>query len=153
MPRSLSKAVDQIARQSVGKDWSFYAGLLEHWQEIVGQEYSRDTTPVKMTFPFQPGQQRRSGGTLYIRLPKGLAMEFSFKSEQIKQRINSYFGYDAIAKVAIDPAYVTPPSKRQQKMLPPEQRENLAQQTQTVENTELQQALLSFGENILKTSD
>src|ERR1700761_8162192 len=90
MPRALANAVNQIARQTIGKDWSLYAALLDHWQEIVGMEYAKVTTPVKITFPHQPGASRRSGGTLTAKLPKGLAMEFTFKTEQIKQRINSY---------------------------------------------------------------
>ena len=99
IPRALSKIVDKVARQSVGKDWNLYAALLDHWPEIVGTAYARVTTPVKISFPYQPNEARQRGGNLCVRLPKGLAMEFTYKTEQIRQRINGYFGYDAVGKI------------------------------------------------------
>ena len=110
MPRMLSKIVDQVARQTVGKDWNLYAALLEHWPEIVGVEYARVTTPVKMTFPHQPQEARQRNGTLCVQLPKGLSMEFTFKTEQIRQRINAYFGYDAVGKISLQPVYGAEPA-------------------------------------------
>src|SRR5580698_4151357 len=105
LPRALANIVDKVARQSVGKDWNLYAALLDHWPEIVGNDYAQVTTPVKMTFPHQPNEPRQRGGTLCVRLPKGLAMEFTFKAEQIRQRINGYFGYDAVAKITFQPVF------------------------------------------------
>lgn len=40
-----------------------------------------------------------------IRLPQGLAMEFNFISEQIKTRVNGFFGYQAIDRIILDPYY------------------------------------------------
>src|ERR1700733_1341367 len=106
MPRTVAIAVDQIARQTLGKDWNIYAALLSHWGEIVGHEYARVTTPVKITFPLHRASSgRRENGTLCIRLPQGLAMEFSFKTTQIKQRITDYFGYEAIEKILFETQY------------------------------------------------
>jgi hypothetical protein len=47
-PRSIADAVDKVARQSAGKDWGLYANLLGHWAEIVGPDYAKVTTPVKI---------------------------------------------------------------------------------------------------------
>lgn len=144
--------IDKVARQAVGKDWSFYAALLTHWQEIVGADYASITTPSKITFPHQPTQQRRSGGTLFIRLPKGLSMEFSFKTDQIKQRINSYFGYDAIGKISFEPVYGANLDKKPQiAELDSETVAAIQEETKTIESSELQAALQSFGEAMLKT--
>ena len=146
MPRALAPIVDQIARQSVGKDWGLYAALLERWPEIVGQDYARDTTPVKMTFPHQPNEVRRRGGTLYVRLPKGLAMEFTFRAEQIRQRINGYFGYDVIARVAFDPVHGTPPkAKPAAPTTDPATLAALREQTEGIEDKELSAALEGLG--------
>jgi len=146
LPRTLAAAVDKVARQSVGKDWSLYATLLNHWQEIVGLEYAQVTTPVKVVFPFQPNEPRRRSGTLCVRLPKGLAMEFTFKTEQIRQRINGYFGYDAIAKVIFDPIYytddisATPPREISATAIA-----EIKETAQQVEDEDLRRALEDFG--------
>jgi hypothetical protein len=149
MPRQLSHTVEHIARQSVGKDWGLYAALLDHWRDIVGADYAETTTPVKITFPHQPNEARRQNGTLTILLPKGLAMEFTYKIEQIRQRINSYFGYEAIARIVFDPAFSLPPKTKAQRAADPEAASIVKAQVQPLDNSELRDALQSFGESIL----
>lgn len=94
----------------MGKDWQLYAGLLEHWEEIVGTDYARCTTPVKITFPHAlPGNLmaggKRGDGILHIRIPQGLVMEFTYQTERIKQRITAYFGYPAVSRITFEPVY------------------------------------------------
>jgi hypothetical protein len=153
MPRAIADAINKVARQSVGKDWVLYVALLDHWQEIVGLEYARVTAPVKITFPHQPHEPRRCKGTLCVRLPKGLAMEFTFKTEQMRQRINGYFGYDAVAKIIFDPVYNMSPARAAPSPEPdPETLAAIRAGAKTVENEELQQALESFGSAIMNYS-
>ena len=150
MPRALANAVDQIARRTAGKDWSLYAALLEHWPEIVGSDYARVTTPVKVSFPHQPQEARRCNGTLAIRLPKGLAMEFSFKTDVICQRINVYFGYQAIARIAFEPVYETPAPPPVPEVEPDSGALARIQEiARSIGDEPLREALESFGEAVL----
>ena len=149
MPRQLSQSVEQIARQTVGKDWGLYAALLDHWQEIVGADYARVTTPVKILFPHQPNEARRRNGTLTVRLPKGLAMEFTYKTEQMRQRINGYFGYDAIGKIIFDLVFGATPQVKRELSASPEAIAGIKNEVKYIENNDLQSALQSFGEAIL----
>ncbi len=111
LPRSIASAVDNVARKTIGKDWNLYGALLNHWGEIVGEEYAQVTTPVKVSFPNGKisgdkwAQGQRTDGILHIKLPQGLAMEFSFLSEQIRQRINVCFGFHAIERIVLEPYY------------------------------------------------
>jgi hypothetical protein len=148
-PRPLSDAVDKVARQSAGKDWGLYANLLDHWVEIVGTEYARVTTPVKITFPFQPNEAQRKNGVLTVRLPKGLAMEFSFKAEIIRHRVNAYLGYEAFARLALDAAFVPPPRVKIEKQPDPGALRTIKEQASAIENAELREALEKFGEAML----
>ncbi|MDR3424792.1 MAG: DciA family protein [Alphaproteobacteria bacterium] len=147
-PRTLADAVDKVARQSAGKDWGLYANLLEHWVEIVGAEYARVTTPVKITFPYQPNEAQRKNGVLTVRLPKGLAMEFSFKADLIRQRVNAYFGYEAFTRVALDPAALPPPEVKIVKKPDPAILHVIKEQASVIENKELREVLESFGEAV-----
>ncbi|MDD3370953.1 MAG: DciA family protein [Alphaproteobacteria bacterium] len=148
-PRSLADAVDKVARQSAGKDWGLYANLLGHWTEIVGADYARDTTPVKISFPYRPHEAQRKNGTLTIRLPKGLAMEFSFKSDQIRRRVNAFFGYEAFDRVALDPASIPSPPAKHEKKADPAAVEAIKKETEAVDNEDLRKALEAFGETLL----
>ena len=141
-----------IARQAIGKDWPFYQTLLDRWAEIVGADYAMVTTPTKITFPHQPQAAQRTDGTLCVRLPRGLAMEFNFKAETIRQRINSYFGYAAIKKVALDPsaAPARPPATPQ--TIPAEVTEKIGVMVADVADDDLKTALASFGQALSGSS-
>jgi len=145
-PRSIADAVDKVARQSAGKDWGLYANLLGHWAEIVGEDYARVTTPVKIAFPHQPQQAQRTNGVLTVRLPKGLAMEFSFKADLIRQRVNGYMGYEAFARIALDAAAIAPPAAKNAKKTDSAAIEKIRTQVAPIENNELREALERFGE-------
>jgi len=145
-PRPLADAVDKVARQSAGKDWGLYANLLGHWAEIVGTEYARVTTPVKISFPFQPNEAQRKNGVLTVRLPKGLAMEFSFKAELIRQRVNAYLGYGAFARLALDGVFAPPPRVKIEKQVDPDEVKAIKEKASRIENEELREALERFGE-------
>jgi hypothetical protein len=137
---------------------------LNHWGEIVGQEYALVTTPDKITFPQGKktdekwAQSHRTGGVLTISLPQGLAMEFSFLSDTMIARINGYFGYAAIGKIALQPHYgadkdprlsnPTPSEDTPPTPLPPQQIEELQAQVEDLENNELKEALLHLGQSI-----
>jgi len=148
-PRTLADAVDKVARQSAGKDWGLYANLLDHWPEIVGTEYAQITTPVKISFPYQPQEARRKNGVLTVKLPKGLAMEFSFKSDLIRQRVNSYFGYEAFARVALDPTALPLLAPKPPEKVDPSALQALKEQVAVIDNNELREALERFGEAMI----
>ena len=155
LPRSIATSVDKVAKQTIGKDWNLYAVLLNHWREIVGEEYAQVTTPVKIVFPQGKAtsekwaQGHRSDGVLHIRLPQGMAMEFTYLTDQIRQRIGSYFGYEVIARIVLDPFYGAPaPAKEVKPPLPaptPEQTAWLTDGTKDIEDNELRDALKELG--------
>src|ERR1700761_7588914 len=148
-PRTLADAVDKVARQSAGKDWGLYASLLGHWAEIVGAEYARVSTPVKIAFPYQPNEARRKNGVLTVRLPKGLAMEFSFKAELIRQKVNAFFGYEAFARITLDAAAMPVPVAKNAKKADPAAVAAIKEKAAGVEDQELREALERFGEAML----
>ncbi len=148
----MSTSIDSIARQAIGKDWNLYAALLQHWSEIVGEDYARSTTPVKISFPKgKPNEEkwaqgRRQDGTLHIRLPQGLVMEFTFLTEQVRQRIAAFFGYSAIARIVFEPYYGEAKTPSAAPPPPdPALLANLNEVVQPIESEELRTALASFG--------
>jgi hypothetical protein len=86
---------------------------------------------------------------LTVRLPKGLAMEFSFKAEIIRHRVNAYLGYEAFARLALDAAFVPPPRVKIEKQPDPGALRTIKEQASAIENAELREALEKFGEAML----
>ena len=157
MPQSISRAVDKVARNALGDDWGLYGGLLDHWSEIVGPDYAKQTTPVKVAFPRGKKSDekwthaRRAGGTLTISLPQGLTMEMSHKTDHIRARINNYFGYDAIEKITFKPFYPSDdkPLPVEPRALSKAEKETLIKTTESIENNELKEALQKLGASVL----
>lgn len=156
LPPTLAASIDRVARKAIGKDWNLYASLIGHWREIVGEEYAQNTSPAKIVFPKGKkanqkwASQQASGGSLTIRLPQGLTMEFNFISEQIKSRINDFFGYPAIDRIILEPHYDAPKKVKPPKPpLSDSDKKALEKNIRTVENSELRDALQNLGESVL----
>ena len=161
LPRNLATTVDNIARRAVGKEWNLYAALLNYWPEIVGADYARSTTPVKISFPQgKPAEEKwakagREDGVLHIRLPQGLVMEFGFLTEQIRQRIAVYFGYNAIARIMFEPYYgsAQQPAPQPAVLLDAATQAQLQGDLRVVESDELRLALEKLGQTVLVTKN
>jgi len=159
-PRTLSLALDKIARDAVGKDWALYASLIEHWREIVGEEYAKSTSPVKITFPKgkKDGDKwagQRAEGTLHIRLPQGLAMSFGFLNETVRSRINAFFGYTAVSRIVLETYYPTsrPLPAQEPAVLSESDKALLSESLKDVENEELREILHQLGESVIREGE
>ncbi len=160
LPRQISSSVDTIAKAAVGKNWSLYATLIQHWAEIVGQDYAKSTEPTKIIFPKGKkagdqwaSRQRDAGGTLIIKIPQGLTMEFGFLTDQIKERINGFFGYNAIDTIKFAPYYgqiEEPESEEKESPLTDEEITSLEDSLKDIENKELREALENLGQSVLR---
>lgn len=155
IPRSIAASVQNIAKQSLGKDWQIYGILLEYWPEIVGPEWADAIVPVKISFPHfktaKGGNLRE--GTLTLRLPRGMAMEAQYRQQQILDRINIYLGLGAITKIVFAHAHA---SKTQRQFAPApvseEKKHAVQARVVAIEDEELRNALQTLGEIMLMES-
>ena len=73
------------------------------WAAVVGEELARLSAPVKLSFG-TPGAKdvgARVKGTLQLRVAPGTAVEFQHLEPVIVERINTFFGYRAVARLAL----------------------------------------------------
>ena len=157
LPRTIASSIDQVARSAIGKDWGLYAALIDHWSEIVGADYAKHTSPVKIVFPRgkQSGEKwaggQKTGGTLTVKLPHGLCMAFTHQTSIIISRINGFFGYPAIERIALAPAYSTDerPASPAPVFLSETEKASVTTSVCDIENKELQDALAALGTSVL----
>ena len=71
--------------------------MVARWPEIVGPDYARHSTPESLSFP----HGKRSGGTLNLSATGSHALMIQHVAPQIIERVNRFFGYDAVARIAI----------------------------------------------------
>lgn len=72
------------------------ASVVSRWGEIVGERYERVSSPESIRFP----AGRKSGGTLSIVVQGAHAPLMQHLGPVIIERVNRFFGYHAVAKLA-----------------------------------------------------
>jgi len=82
-------------RNTMGGRGFAEAGLITEWAAIVGGDVARMSRPMQLAFP----RGERKGGVLTIECGGAAALELQHLKPQILDRINSHFGYAAIAEL------------------------------------------------------
>jgi hypothetical protein len=78
-----------------------YGEMLAQWDAIIGERLGEHTRPLRIKWPKQPISTRKYGGVLIIQTNPGFALELQYEVPRLIERVNSYFGYGAIAGVKI----------------------------------------------------
>ncbi len=103
--RSLGSFVPKLT-QGVFQKYGFSAAtLLTDWATIVGPDIAAYTAPERLKWARGVDQQSaseegdcgRPGATLMLRVEPVRALDVSYRSRQLIDRINAYFGYSAVA--------------------------------------------------------
>ena len=92
LPDLLGKVLDPASRRRGVAE----AGVLTDWPSIVGEALAARCQPVKMT-----GSDRGHGGILHVHVAGSAALELQHSEPQLLERINSYFGYPAVARLRL----------------------------------------------------
>ncbi len=95
--RALGAATAKVTGPLFRKRGFAEAGILTNWPEIMGHVLAARTMPQRIAYP----RGERNDGTLYIRVESAWATELQHLAPQVIERINGYFGYRAVAHLAI----------------------------------------------------
>ncbi len=149
--RPLAALVPGIAKKAVGKRGFIDARILNDWADIVGPDVAAHAHPDRLSF--QKG--KRDGGTLHIRAAGPIALELQHLEPILIDRINSHFGYRAVAgirlhQVPLERKAATPKPKVPPPPLSPKRAAALRDQLKSVEDPELRTILERIGTSILQ---
>lgn len=110
---SVGKAVGSFVPRLAQKAFEKYGfstiALLTDWPAIVGKELAQFTKPERLKWPrsvpirgdVESGCEGRPGATLSLHVAPARALEVQYGAAQIVERINSYFGYRAVAELRL----------------------------------------------------
>lgn len=146
---SLSRTLDSFSRKILGARGFVEVDILTEWDKIVGPELAQYSFPQKINFG-----KEKNNGTLYLAVPSGAyALELQQRSKYIIDKINTYFGYNAVSNIKIiQNSGMVPlqqPQKTAQKIsVTKEQKEQITALTNEINNEDLKNILIKLGENI-----
>lgn len=142
--RLLPKSVRDLFRRQ-----GFVEGaVVTRWPEIVGEAMASRSMPTRLNFP----RGSRSDGTLHIIVDGPFATELQHFEPLLLEKLNAFYGYGAIARVAITQAPL-PASPRarttEPKPISPADESLLAEMVADARDTDLHDALERLGRQIL----
>lgn len=95
---SFSEQSQTLIKNLLGKNGLVYIDILKNWKQIVGDELASHSLPERIDFQ----KDSRVGGTLHLIVSAGaFALEAAHKTNLICEKINTYFGYNAIEHIKI----------------------------------------------------
>lgn len=146
-PRRIGQAVPEVAGKALGKRGLAFGALINDWPSIVGHQLSLRTAPDKLSFP----RGKREDAVLHIRAMGAIALELQHLEPQIVERINSFFGYRAVAKIKlIHAAPISAPAPVvRPRALTMDEELSVMTTTATIEDEELRATLERFGRSLL----
>jgi hypothetical protein len=117
-PKAVGSFVPRLTRKAFEKYGFSAASLVTDWATIAGKELAHYTAPERLKWPRgvdrsgdeqDPAEKGRPGATLLLRVDAARALDVQYNGRQIIERINSYFGYAAVAALRLVQAPVAAP--------------------------------------------
>jgi hypothetical protein len=141
--RAIAAEIPRIAGAALGKRGFGEAQLVTQWEAVIGAELAEKLSPERLTFP----RGERRNGTLRLRVASAFATEAQHLEPVLIERINAFFGYGAIARLALiqgPPLTATPTPPRLRQLGADEQRA-IDARVAGVADPELRAALARLG--------
>ena len=102
--RPVADLVPQIGRAAFRRFGFVQSSVVMRWPEIVGEHHARSCCPESIRFP----PKERSGGTLNLVVLPAHATIIQHVIPEIIERVNRFFGYNAVIRVKMRQGRVQP---------------------------------------------
>ena len=123
--------------------------LVTRWAEIAGPEVAAHSEPLKIQWPRPVEGQPQEPATLVLRVEGPMALEIQHASDVILQRVNRFFGWSAVGRLALRQAPLSRRDKPKTSRTPDAAEvAELEKTLSSVEDEELRAALARLGASI-----
>jgi hypothetical protein len=127
--------------------------LVTRWAEIAGPEIAEHAEPLKMQWPRPVEGQPQEPATLVLRVEGPMALEIQHSSDVILQRVNRFFGWSAVGRLALRQAPLSRRSRPKRRPAPdPAAVAKIATTLAAVEDEDLRGALARLGAALAASS-
>jgi hypothetical protein len=106
--RAVAEIVPDVGRAAFRRFGFVQSSVVSRWPEIVGPRYADVSAPESIRFP----AGKREGGVLTLTVDGAHAPMMQHVAPAIIERVNRFFGYPAVARVAIRQGMAPRPEPR-----------------------------------------
>jgi len=144
--KPLSILLSEVFSDAYAKQGFAARELVTRWAEIAGTEIAAHSEPIKMQWPRPVEGQPQEPATLVLKVEGPMALEIQHSSDVILERVNRFFGWSAVGRLALRQA---PLSRRNRAAPPPppdpKSVEQVAKTLSKIEDEQLRAALARLG--------
>ena len=147
--KPLSVLLSDVFSDAYAKQGFAARELVTRWAEIAGPEISAHSEPVKIQWPRPVEGQPQEPATLVLRVEGPTALEIQHASDAILERVNRFFGWSAVGRLALRQAPLSRRNPPTASRAPdPKSVAKVAETLSSVEDEELRAALARLGASI-----
>lgn len=95
--KALRNCMTSIIEPICKKQGFVNASVILDWSKIVGNDFANLCGAVKVVFPFG----KKTEGCLHVQTTSSMASVLTYQEPLILQKVNQYYGYQAINKLRI----------------------------------------------------
>lgn len=99
-PRRVADLIPRCLGPALAKRGFASSELITRWPDIVGEEISACAEPIKLQWP-RGGAEAQEPATLILRVEGPAAIEIQHLAGVIVERVNRFFGWRAVKRIAI----------------------------------------------------
>ena len=144
--RSLAELASGLLADTFKKQGFASTELVTRWRDIVGPEISAHAEPIKLQWQRAIDGEPTEPATLVLRVEGPAAIEIQHQSNIILERVNRYFGWQAVGRVALRQAPLSRHAARHEPpKIDPAEAERVAATLTAIADDELRMALARLG--------
>ena len=113
--KPIADLMPDVGRTAFRRFGFVQSSVVTRWPEIVGETHAKVCAPEAIRFP--PGE--KSEGILQLVVAPAHAPLIQHVIPEIIERVNRFFGYQAVAKAKIRQGEVKPPDPKEPRKPPP----------------------------------
>ena len=150
--RTIGADIEKIIKPILCSRGFGATAIVNGWVDVVGVVLANHTFPEKISFPIGS----RLNGTLHLRVnSSAVALELQHLAPQLKDKINTYFGYRAIDHLRIVQGPIPERAVHEEKQSPSlnwAEKRNLEQTLNVISDPELKSALSDLGSSVIQNN-
>src|SRR3954467_1944070 len=147
--KPLSVLLGDVFSDAYAKQGFAARELVTRWAEIAGREIAAHSEPLKLQWPRPVEGQPQEPATLVLRVDGPMALEIQHSSDVILERVNRFFGWSAVGRLALRQAPLSRRDRPKPSAAPDAKGgAEVAKTLSAVEEDELRAALARLGASI-----
>lgn len=149
---AIGSLLPDVLEEAIARKSGMRIDLIAAWPELVGRKYASATRPKEIRWPRRASQDDPfKPGTLFVACEGGKALFLQHELPQLIERINRFFGFEAInaCKIVQTAIEADIGSKPRQRPLTKDEEKRLADTLDKVDDPELREKLDRLGRGVM----